>query len=185
MIIPYHKYLDEAGGGANNNDDNKNDNKDTSQSWEDFLKTLAPEAQELYNGHVAGLKSTVSNTRKERDDLASKLKKATETVEKGSEAQKQLDAISAELEEQKLRADFAEMAVKPEIGCSNPKLAWLVAKQEGYFDKKGNPDWEAIRKTAPELFIKMPKTITGGGNSGDNSNPSNSINAAIRKAAGR
>lgn len=138
------------------------------QSWETFLAAQPKEIQGMYEEHVTGLKNTVSATRKERDDAIKELKKVAKTAEEGSEARKQLEAITAQLETSNRRAEFAEEAVKPEIGCTNPRLAWLAATESGLFKSNGSPDWEAIKAAAPELFGGRQKAPPGNAGSGTN-----------------
>ena len=70
-----------------------------------------------------------------------------------------LSEMSTRAEQAEQRAAFYEEAGRPEIGCSNPKAAYLIAASEGLFTKRGDPDWPAIKAAAPELFGR--KTDTG------------------------
>ena len=73
------------------------------------------------------------------------------------------------LEQAEQRASFYEEAGRPEIGCSNPRAAFLVASAEGLFTKRGDPDWPAIKAAAPELFGR--KTPPGNAGTGSNAPP--------------
>ena len=61
---------------------------------------------------------------------------------------------------------FYEEVSWPEIGCTNPTLAFLVATGDELFDRKGNPNWEAIKAAAPELFRKAGVGSADGGAGG-------------------
>jgi hypothetical protein len=123
---------------------------------------------------------------KQRRDFAEQLREATKKAEKGSEAEKTLGEITAQLEQTQLRAAFLEEAIRPDVGCINPKAAFLVANAEGLFNKRGEPDWAAIKAAAPELFGQRTKTPPGNAGSGVNSPPAQKagMNEWIRKQAG-
>jgi len=153
-------------------------------TWEDILGTLPETQKQLYDQHVASLKNSVQATRTERDTLAKQMKELASRAEKGSEAEKELEKLSRDLETANRRAQFAEDAVKPEIGCTNIKAAWLLAQAEDAFDKKGNPDWAIIKASAPELFMKPAQR--GHAGAGTDSPPQTAdMNAFIRRAAGK
>jgi len=119
-----------------------------------------------YQEHTAGLQNTVKATRKERDELSKQIASLTAQAAKGSDLEKSLQALQGELEATNRRASFVEEAVKPEIGCSNPKAAFAIAQADGLFSKSGAPDWNAIKAAAPELFQKKSATPAGDGGSG-------------------
>jgi len=137
-----------------------------------------------YEEHVTGLKNTVKATREERDQFAKELRDAAGKVAKGSEAEKALNDMAAKYEVAERRASFYEEATRPEIGCRNPKVAFALAVADDLFDKKGIPNWTAIKAAAPELFgVAAPRSNAG---NGTGSPPKNeSMNDLIRRAAGR
>ncbi|HPS41364.1 MAG TPA: hypothetical protein PK040_02085 [Anaerolineaceae bacterium] len=161
--------------------------KEQFESFEAFLEGQTPEVKALYEGHTTGLRNSVAAARKERDDLSKLLKEATKQAQDGSELQKQLTQIGAQLEMAERRATFAEEAIRPEIGCSNAKAAFLIAQADDLFKKDGSPDWEGIKRAAPELFKKPGSAnATAGNGTGDDANKLKpSMNDAIRRAAGR
>jgi hypothetical protein len=97
----------------------------------------------------------------------------------------QLSEIRADLETASKRAAFYEDAGKPEIGCRNPRLAFMVAQSEALFDRRGAPDWQAIRTAAPELFGPVVPQGNAGAGTGSQPAAKTSINDYIRQAAGR
>src|SRR5574343_879845 len=127
----------------------------TPATWEAFLEGQPQEVKALYTSHSESLLNTVKAVRDERDSFKKQLKDLAKNAEAGSEAQKQLEAMSAQLDITERRATFLEDAVKPEIECRNPGAAWVIAKAQDLFTKNGQPDWKAIKSAAPELFGKV------------------------------
>lgn len=125
-----------------------------------------------------------SENAKERRQYADQLREAAKKVEKGSEAEKALADASARAEQAEQRAVFFEEASRPEIACTNAKVALAIAMAEGLFTKRGDPDWPAIKQAAPELFgRKTPPGNAGVGNGSPPATPS--MNDYIRAASGR
>lgn len=115
-----------------------------------------------------------------RKEFESQLKKLSGQLEKGSEAQKQLESMAAQLEISEKRASFLEEAMRPEIECRNPGAAWTIAKANDLFDKRGAPDWKAIRTAAPELFGKQIANANAGAGTGQPPAKQNTMNDFIR-----
>lgn len=157
----------------------------TQETWDQYIAKQPTDVQERYEAHIVGLRNTVKSTRDERDQMAKQLREAAGKAEKGSEAEKSLTELAGRLEAAERRAAFLEDALKPEIGCRNPRAAFALAQAEGLFDRKGFPDWNAIKATAPELFGQLQAKSNAG--SGTESPPAKSggMNDYIRKAAGR
>jgi len=157
----------------------------TPETFEVWLDTQDAKVKELYTKHTEGLRNTVKATRDERDNFASQLKGVAKDLEEGSKARKALDELTAKYEQSQRQAGFYEEAGKPEIGCTNPKAAFLVASADSLFDRKGNPDWAAIKAAAPELFGGQ-RPPPGNAGSGTQVPPtSRGMNEFIRRAAGR
>lgn len=154
------------------------------QSFDEWIGQQDDQIKAMYESHIKGLRNTVSATRQERDDLAKQLKELAGKAEKGSELEKVLTENLQKLEIAERRAAFVEEAIKPEIGCRNIKAAWLLASADNLFDRRGNPDWEAIKSAAPELFGKVTVSANAGAGT-DKSQTKSDMNAFIRAAAGR
>lgn len=155
----------------------------TYEAWYGAL----PDAQKaLVTTHIGGLTTALSSERDQRKDLGKQLRAATGKLDEGSETRKELEAMTSKLELAEQRAQFSEDASKPEIGCSDVKLAYLAAIEDELFDSRGNVDWDQLKKTHPVLFAKpkWPKgdAGTGGGQTGTKAP---SMNTFIRTAAGR
>jgi hypothetical protein len=176
---------DDAGGEVGTNDGAQT--SEAPQTWDAFLETLPPETRALYEQNISGLRNTVQATRSERDALKARVDALVAALDGKEPAavKQQLTELQSELATANQRALFYEEAGRPEIGCRNPKLAFLVAQAESLFDRRGQPDWEAIRKTAPELFgSAMPRGNAGTG-TGSPPPARQSINDYIRQQAGR
>lgn len=152
----------------------------TPATWEAFLEGQPAEVKALYTSHSESLLNTVKAVRDERDSFKKQLKDLAKNAEAGSEAQKQLEAMSAQLEITERRASFLEEAVKPEIECRNPGAAWVIAKAQDLFTKNGQPDWKAIKSAAPELFGKVIANANAGAGTGQPPAKQNSMNDFIR-----
>jgi predicted nuclease with TOPRIM domain len=178
----YFDADDGKGGGGADADKGKDTQTTDAKDFESWLDGQDDKVKELYQTHTSGLKSALEKERGERKDLSDQLKELLPKAEKGSELEKQLTETVGKLEAAEKRASFVEQAIKPEIGCVNVKAAYALALADDLFDKHGDPDWDELKKSAPELFRKAGKTDGGAG--GDKT-PGNDINAAIRRAAGR
>jgi len=152
----------------------------TPATWEAFLEKQPAEVKALYTSHSEGLLNTVKATRDERDSFKKDLAKLAKNAEAGSEAQKQLEAMTAQLEITERRASFLEDAVKPEIECRNPGAAWVIAKAQDLFTKNGQPDWKQIKASAPELFGKVIANANAGNGTGTPPAKPNTMNDFIR-----
>ncbi len=172
-----------AGNGGEGNEPGKGSTGGT-PAFTDFASFLAKqpkEVQALYEADVAGLKNTVSATRTERDNLATQIKELTKAAGKGTELETKLTELSASLESANRKADFMEQA--PAMECKNPKAAYALMLADNLVDRKGQPDWPAIKAAAPELFgKKVAKTNAG---EGHDEPPSGGMNDWIRSQARR
>lgn len=154
------------------------------QTWDAWFEAQSDEAKALYKAHHDGLLNTVKATRSERDQLAQQLKDATSKLQEGSEARQALEKLSGQLETANRRAAFYEAATSREVGCRNPKLAWLAAQESGAVNEKGEVNWETLKQGYPELFgptrpptPKVPPTNPADGGS-------DAFTAALYKGAG-
>jgi len=158
-----------------------------SRTWDAVIAALPEADRALYEQHTTGLRNTVQATRQERDALQAQLGELTKAIGKNDpeSAKALLAQMTTEIETAKRRADFLEGAVRPEIGCSNPGAAFAIAHNQGLFDARGNPNWDAIKQAVPELFRKP--TTPGNAGAGTASPPAGktTMNDWIRQAAGR
>lgn len=126
----------------------------TPQTWDSYLEGLSDDIKALYNTHTQGLRNTVQATRTERDALSQKLGELTKALGKDTpeEARRLLSEMQGGLETANRRATFYEQATSREVGCRNPKLAWLAAQESGAVNEKGEVNWETLKQGYPELF---------------------------------
>lgn len=171
-------------GGGDPQDNKGKEEGTTFESFEAFLEKQPAEVKALYESHTSGLKNAVSATRKERDDLSRQVKELLKSAEKGSDLERQLNEFQGKLDSAERRASFAEDAIKPEIGCTNVKAAFAIAQADDLFTRSGSPDWEAIKRAAPELFQK-PGTAGNAGAGTNQGQPKEDMNSIIRRMAGR
>lgn len=168
---------DQSNGGAGNEQSNQ------PQDFEAWLEAQPDEVKVAYEKHVTGLKNTVTATRTERDNYKKDLSVLLKKAEKGSETEAQLQEALGKIEAAERKANFMEDALRPEIGCKNPRTAFALATAEDLFTKQGIPDWAAIKSAAPELFQAYnPK-----GNAGSGTTEKTNVidmNTAIRQKAG-
>ena len=156
----------------------------TIESFDGWIDTQPDEIKALVTQHTSGLKSALDNERAERKRYAAELRDATTRAEAGSAAQAALQAITERVELAERRAAFYEDAIRPEVGCSNAKAAYLVATADNLYTRTGEPDWPQIKAEAPELFRDRSSTANAG--SGTQTPPrTQGMNEFIRQAAGR
>lgn len=153
----------------------------TFEAWYTGLDTAT---KGLFDGHVNGLRTSLSVERQERNNLAKQVKELAAKAEKGSDLEKQLIDMQTALQVSERRAAFNEDALRPEVGCSNAKAAYALAQAEELFDRQGRPDWNALKAVAPELFRK-PGPGNADGGAGNGNTPHLTMNDIIRRAAGR
>ena len=152
---------EDKGGGGNGDDDkakdkekDKGEDKDKGKSlaWKPWHDALPKEAQELIATRESGLKTALDSERDARKDAEKDLRAVAKDLEEGSEAQKKVLTLADDVAEGTKKADFYEDAHK--AGVSNLKLAFLVATDEGLFDKRGNANFDKLKEGFPELFGK-------------------------------
>jgi len=156
--------------------------------WDTWLGEQPEPIQTLIDSHTKGLRSALQSERTQRAELAKQLREATKTAAQGSELQKSLEALSGKLEMAELRARFFEEASKPEVNCTNPRMALLAAQELDAIDNKGRINWDAIKQAFPEIFrpVRPPQGNAGAGTTAPPpANMGGAMNAAIRRAAGR
>ena len=154
-------------------------------SYKDWFAKQPKEVQALVTENEAGLKGALTSERETRKDLETKVRDLAKDAEKGSELEKQLTLVADDLESANSKTDFYEEAHS--VGVTNLKLAWLLVEStEELRDKRGNVDFDAMKKSNPELFVKaIPKpTGSGGEGTGSQTPGVEDMNAKIRKAAG-
>lgn len=183
----------DTGEGAQNDDngqqqDTQNDaSNEVPGTWDEYLDQLPQEAVGLYNEHVTGLKNTVKATRDERDTFKGRLDAVIESLDgkNPEEVRNQLTDMQKELTTANQRSVFFEQAANPEIGCRNARLAWITAQTENLFDRNGNPDWDAIKQVAPEIFGTKRRDVGAGQGNRVQNQTSMGPNEWIRKQTGR
>lgn len=155
-------------------------------TWEQVLASLPEEHRSLYEAHTQGLRGALQSERQQHQDLARQLRDATAQLEAGSQARTQLEQMTTQLEAAQRRADFMEEAARPEIGCTNARLAWIAAQEVEAINSRGQINWDVLRQQFPELFKpKTPPTANAGAGTGTPPNAHGGMNAYIRTAAGR
>jgi predicted ribosome quality control (RQC) complex YloA/Tae2 family protein len=164
----------------------ENKGKSDYETFEDFLNKQDEDIKVLHEKHVHGLKSALDKEREAQKKLTDELKDLREKAEKGSELETkltkkidELDKAEQEFEKTQRKLSFLEKATQGDVGCGNPNAAWAVAQANDCFDKDGNPDFDEIKKVAPELFRK---TSTDAGKRTPVT--ASDINADIRRKAG-
>lgn len=173
---------DDGKGGGGTAEQNQEGKSSQYETFEAYLDKQPQEVKELYQKDIHGLKNALDTERTEKKTLSAQLKELSSKAEKGSELEKQLSETLGKMEAAERRAAFAEEAIKPEIGCTNVKAAYALALADNLFDSRGNPNWNEIKQSAPELFRKTGSTDGG---AGGKTPPVNDINSAIRAAVGR
>jgi hypothetical protein len=153
--------------------------------FDEWIGSQPAEIKAAYETHTTGLRNAVQATRAERDALGDQVKDLLKTAAKGSEMEKSLQEFQGKLAAAERRAAFLESATQPGVDCRNPKAALAIALSSDLFNRQGQPDWAAIKAEAPELFGKVIAPGNAGVGTGTTPPATGSMNAFIRKAAGR
>jgi hypothetical protein len=153
--------------------------------FEEWLKTQDAGIQASYEANMVPIRNAVQATRQERDALGDQVKDLLKTAAKGSEMEKTLQEFQGKLAAAERRASFLESATQPGIDCKNPKAALAIATASDLFTRQGQPDWNAIKAEAPELFGRTIAPGNAGSGTGAPPPAQGGMNAFIRKASGR
>lgn len=159
---------------------------DAAQQEEEFvlekwLETQPEHVRAALEDNVGGLKTALKSERDGRKKLEDQVKKLSATAAEGSELKTQLDKLSNELAEERVKNQFILDAVGAKV--TNVKLAWLAAKDANLIDSRGNVDFKALRESNPELFapVKTPIPPANQGNGrGDEGAKKSTMNDFIR-----
>jgi hypothetical protein len=169
-------------GGASTEQEQADRKPVTFDAW---IASQDDSTKKLIDDHVAGLKVVLAEQKQRGAELSKQLKEAMKATEAGSEARKALDVMTAQLEAAEARAAFFEEAIKPEVRCNNPRLAYIAAQDSGAIDAKGRIGWDSLKAQFPELFTqKVPPASAGAGTQAQPPK-SGGMNQFIRQAAGR
>lgn len=153
-------------------------------SFDEWLEKADEPTKKLIGERFTALESTVKATRSERDELKGELQKMMKKLgDKDVEAQSHIQEMIGKMEIAERKANFMEDALRPEIGCRNPRTAYALAVAEDLFTKNGSPDWASIKTAAPELFgIGKAQGKAGAGTGEEPKNQD--MNTIIRRIAG-
>lgn len=153
--------------------------------FDTWIGTQPENVKEGLDKHVHGLKSALESERSGRERLEKQIKTLGKAAGEGTELKEQLDKLSGELVEERVKNQFFLDAHEAKV--TNVKLAWLAAKAEELIDSKGVADFATLRQSNPELFA-VAKTVVPPGNQGNGRGQEGEkrfdMNSAIRKAAG-
>lgn len=169
------------------NGEEDQEDQDDGVTYDEWLKSQPDEIQEMLNTHTSGLKTALTKERDARGELETKVRDLAGKAEKGSKAEQELTDLADDLATQNRKTAFYEDAFGE--GVTNLKYAFIVAEEEGLFDKRGNCNFAALREGFPELFGGKPTTPPANPGSGGNNNPrggpKKSMDSWIRRKSGR
>lgn len=115
-----------------------------------WLAALAPDLQAQIQAHTGKLASALKTERDARRALEQQAKELAGQAAAGSDAQKQLQTLQAQLAATERRATFAEQAAGR---VSDPALAWMAAERAGLVDAaSGQVDLAKLQILHPALF---------------------------------
>lgn len=163
--------LDEgAGGGAGGNNSGTGGSDPSQQAggliYETWIAEQPETVRSMLDGHTTKLKSALTSERERSKGLEKDLRDAASKAEKGSEAEKRLNQLADQVQAESKKSAFYESAGA--AGVNNLKLAYIAATQDDLFKKDGSPDFDALKKSYPELF-GMPQSNSAG--EGENQTP--------------
>ena len=154
-------------------------------TFDDWFGAADDATKALVDQHVKGLKSALDAERADRKAAEKALRDTASKLEAGSAARVDLEAQAERVAATERRASFYEVAHA--AGVADLKLAWLATSDGNLFDRRGNPDIEALRLAHPALFgAPTPTRAPGnaGAGAGQAPTPARSMNDFIRTAAG-
>lgn len=131
-----------------------------------------------------GLKSALEAERTKNKTSEKQLNELLSKVEKGSEAEKQLQQMQADLKEREMQISFLTSAQS--AGCTDLELALAAVKANPtkFLKRDDTPDWEALKTAHPSLFSSGSKqgTTAGAGTNGAGSGtpPNSAMNNWLR-----
>ena len=115
-----------------------------------WMAALAPELQQQIQAHTGKLANALKSERDARKDLERRATELAGQAAAGSDAQKQLQGLQAQLAATERRAQFAEQAAGR---VSDPALAWMAAERAGLVDAaSGQVDLARLQILHPALF---------------------------------
>ena len=152
-------------------------------TYDEWLAAQDEATKALIESNTKGLKSALESERTSRKSLEKDVRELAGKAEKGSEAERQLTEMADRIKSADAKTDFYEAAHGR--GITNLRLAWMVTQQDQLYDRRGNPDFEALKSGYPELFAK-PLTPQGNAGSGTGTQPTpkKTMNDFIRARAG-
>ncbi len=125
-------------------------------TWDAWHSSLNDEQRKLiesrFSDDTKTLKSALDKERDEAKQLAKQIKDLQGKSEKGSELEKALSDLQAQLAAATQEKQFILDA--PAKGVSNIKAAYKLALADGLIDAKGAVDWDALKGAYPELFAQ-------------------------------
>lgn len=165
--------------------DPQGEQQPANETFEAWLGQQPEDIRSRYEQHTSGLRSALESERETRRTLEKDVRRLARQQEEGSESRQQLDALAGNLAEQNQRADFYEEAHR--LGVVDLRLAYLAARDGGLIDDRGRADMTALKTRYPHLFETRRSAPAGnaGSGTGPDPKPKNTMNDAIRRAAGR
>ena len=151
-------------------------------TYDAWLASQPADVKSLVDGHIGGLKTALGSERERNKTLEKDLRDAASKAEKGSDSEKRLTELANEAQEAGRKTAFYENAVA--AGVSNIKLAYVAAKTDDLFKRDGSADFDAMKKTYPELFGTRVSSNNGGTGSGGTTPNTTSMDDIIRGRAG-
>jgi uncharacterized coiled-coil DUF342 family protein len=156
--------------------------EEVKSKFETWLESQSDEVKTLIQERFESLENTVHATREERDNLNKELKDLSKSIDENSEAGKQLTEAISRADAAEKKSNFIVEAVKQ--GAKRPTAAYAIAETEKLFDDKGNPDWNKIKESVPELFTVANTSNNAGSGTNQSSLPNkNDFNSRVRQAA--
>lgn len=178
----------QAGAGGSGNGAGAGDGQDQGQglTYDAWIAGQDESVKTLLNGHLSGLKSSLSSERDARSKVEKQLKELALKAEKGSELEQKLNNLVAEQQKAQSQAEFYELAHA--AGIKNLKLAFMVASNDELIDGRGRVNFDEMKRRYPELFGTGQSGAAGNAGAGTGNNGqagARSMNDFIRTAAGR
>lgn len=159
-----------AGAGQGDNGAGSGDGGGSAWSFDTWSKALPEADRTALTAHIEdstkGLKSALEAERTKNKSSEKTLSELLSKVEKGSEAEKQLQQMQADLKEREMQISFLTSANT--AGCVDLELALAAVKSNPsrFTNRDDSPNWEALKQAHPMLFSTANASANAGAGAG-------------------
>jgi hypothetical protein len=154
--------------------------------YDNWVGKQPVQVQEMLERQQKALRSALVDERTQRKSLTKQLKTLEVKASTQEVTAEELGKLRATLQEAQRQAHFYE-SLPGDV--SNPRLAFIAAKDMGLITDGGKVNWDGLREQAPQLFVQakipVPPANAGTGAKQDGAAKETNMNQIIRNMTGR